>query len=383
MCIYEKTEKGISMRNKYHNYDPHPVKKIEGHNSEIWENYGPAAEKLRKEAEKRKKQGRVLVVFDLYPGVRKAEILKLAVSMGADHILDMESCRKSEEERLKEFEDYITDDRVFGILCHKKLKDFYDSEKLEAMKKEVEVSNGMTVLVGMGAGLIVRGDLYVYCDITRWEIQLRYRAGMGNWNLSNADAPILTKYKIGFFIEWRLADRYKKERYETFDYVLETEEKDHPKLVTGEAFRDGLRQFAKAPFRLEPYFDPGVWGGHWMQENFGVGQEKENLAWSFDGVPEENCVNMQFGDITVKTPAMNVTLYCPKELLGERVYGRYGAEFPIRFDFLDTMGGGNLSLQVHPLTEYIQDTFGMHYTQDESYYFLDAEEETYVYLGLK
>ena len=68
----------------------------------------------------------------------------------------------------------------------------------------------MTVLVGMGAGLIARGDLYVYCDITRWEIQLRYRAGMGNWNLSNADAPTLTKYKIGFFIEWRLADRYKK-----------------------------------------------------------------------------------------------------------------------------------------------------------------------------
>lgn len=135
LCIYEKTEKGISMRNKYHNYDPHPVKKIEGHNSEIWENYDSAAEELRKEAEKRKKQGRVLVVFDLYPGVRKEEVLKLAASLGADHILDMETCRKSEEERLKEFEDYITDDRVFGILCHKKLKDFYDSEKLEAMKK--------------------------------------------------------------------------------------------------------------------------------------------------------------------------------------------------------------------------------------------------------
>ena len=275
------------MRNKYHNYNPHPVKKIGGHDSEIWENYGPAAEELRKEAEKRKKQGRVLVIFDLYPGVRKEEVLKLAASLGADHILDMETCRKSEEERLKEFEDYITDDRVFGVICHKKLKDFYDSEKLEAMKKEVEASDGMTILVGMGAGLIAQGDLYVYCDITRWEIQLRYRAGMGNWNLSNGDAPILTKYKIGFFIEWRLADRYKKERYDTFDYVLET---------------------------------------------------------------EENCVNMQFGDITVKTPAMNVTLYCPKELLGERVYGRYGAEFPIRFDFLDTMGGGNLSLQVHPLT---------------------------------
>ena len=57
-----------------------------------------------KEAEKRKKQGRVLVVFDLYPGVRKGRGPKTGRFLGADHILDMESCRKSEEERLKEFE---------------------------------------------------------------------------------------------------------------------------------------------------------------------------------------------------------------------------------------------------------------------------------------
>lgn len=44
-----------------------------------------------KKQEKRKKQGRVLVVFDLYPGVRKEEVLKLAASLGADHILDMET----------------------------------------------------------------------------------------------------------------------------------------------------------------------------------------------------------------------------------------------------------------------------------------------------
>ena len=75
--------------------------------------------------------------------------------------------------------------------------------------------------------------------------------------------------------------------------------------------------------------------------------------------------------------------YRPQALLGTKVHARFGTEFPIRFDFLDTMGGQNLSLQVHPLTEYIQQTFGMHYTQDESYYILDCKEEAKVYLGVK
>lgn len=47
------------------------------------------------------------------------------------------------------------------------------------------------------------------------------------------------------------------------------------------------------------------------------------------------------------------------------------------------MSGGNLSLQLHPLTEYAQREFGIHYTQDESYYLLDAGDDASVYLGLK
>ncbi len=75
-----------------------------------------------------------------------------------------------------------------------------------------------------------------------------------------------------------------------------------------------------------------------------------NYAWCFDCVPEENSLLLDFGGIRLELPAIDLVFQHPRELLGEAVHARFGAEFPIRFDFLDTMGGGNLSLQVHPLT---------------------------------
>jgi mannose-6-phosphate isomerase class I len=100
-------------------------------------------------------------------------------------------------------------------------------------------------------------------------------------------------------------------------------------------------------------------------------------------VPEENSLLLGFGEHAIELPAIDLVLHRPAELLGQRVREQFGDEFPIRFDFLDTMGGGNLSLQVHPLTEHIRDEFGWGYTQDESYYLLDAEPAACVYLGLR
>ena len=109
----------------------------------------------------------------------------------------------------------------------------------------------------------------------------------------------------------------------------------------------------------------------------------KTFAWCFDCVPEENSLLLQFGNVIFETPSINLVFNQSEKLLGNAVQARFGDEFPIRFDFLDTMDGGNLSLQVHPTTEYIQEKFGMHYTQDESYYMLDAGDDACVYLGFK
>jgi mannose-6-phosphate isomerase class I len=184
-------------------------------------------------------------------------------------------------------------------------------------------------------------------------------------------------------VDWRAADRLKKQLLPRIDFLFDTNDRDTPKMISGADMTKGLKNVAHRPFRVVPFFDPGPWGGQWMKEVCDLPREAENYAWCFDCVPEENSLLLGFGDVKVEIPAINLVFTHPHELLGEAVHARFGTEFPIRFDFLDTMDGGNLSFQVHPLTEFIQEKFGMNYTQDESYYMLDATEEGCVYLGLK
>ena len=326
---------------------------------------------------------RFVLTAETYPGVRDEEILPQLKKLNPSFVIETKDLYLPDEAMTEKMMPWLTDDRVFGHMYSGTVETFMDAEKVSAAKEALRSADGLILIYGMGASLLDKGDLCVFFDLARWEIQLRYRKGMGNYNCSNTDDDILRKFKRGYFVEWRMADRLKIDLFEDIDYLVDTNAKDDPKMITGFQFRDALKQAVKQPFRLVPYFDPGVWGGQWMKEHCNLDPSAKNYAWSFDGVPEENSLLLRFGDTDVEIPAMDLTLYCPRELLGAKNYARFGAEFPIRFDFLDTMGGQNLSLQVHPLTEYIHRMFGMAYTQDESYYLLDAGEDACVYLGVK
>lgn len=362
---------------RYHNYEKAPVTSVAG---EITTGIAAIAKKILAACKKEK----TIVVLEAYPGVDRGDLFALADALSPVCVIDADSCAFSKEKLADTWKEELTDDRVFGKMTTAKLSDYYESDAIEAARAQLDaVSTGVCVVAGTGASLIHPGDVTAYCDLSRWEIQLRWRAGGTNWHCDNPDDPQLTKYKRGFFIEWRLGDRVKQLLLKTIDFLIDTNKKGTPKMMNGDDFRAALKQIAHQPFRTVPYFDPGPWGGQWMKQICGLDQNEKNFAWSFDGVPEENSLLLKNGEDVMEIPAMDLVLNQPQALLGTRVYGRFGAEFPIRFDFLDTMDGGNLSLQVHPLTEYIQRTFGMHYTQDESYYLLDAEDDACVYLGIK
>ncbi|HEY2555855.1 MAG TPA: class I mannose-6-phosphate isomerase [Diaminobutyricibacter sp.] len=328
-----------------------------------------------------------VVVIDTYPGVDlPALIAELRTNLPDYDVIDVEDRAAHPPETVDALvERNLTDDRVFGVLGHFTLDEFYDGEKLASLATAVADTARPVILVGWGAALTpVAPDVLVLADLARWEIQLRQRRGATNWRTANAGEDSLRKYKRGFFVEWRVADRHKRDLFDRIDFLLDTNAGvQQAGLITGEAFREALAEATAGPLRVVPFFDPGVWGGQWMKDRLDLDRTADNYAWCFDCVPEENSLLLEAGGRVVEIPAIDLVLTRPRELLGEKTFARFGAEFPIRFDFLDTMGGGNLSLQVHPLTDYIQNTFGMHYTQDESYYLLDADEDAVVYLGLK
>ena len=359
------------------NYDKYPETKIAGFDKEAFGTISAMEKELSTAT-----QAVNCLVVDCYPGVDD-EVLNFIQDVYEPKILIRSEDIFYNKEKINELmQPHLTNDRVRGVMFYGVLEDFVDYEKLNEVKKFLQDKQKI-LIYGVGARLISNGDLYIYCDLARWEIQCRYRQGMPNFKADNNDEDSLRKIKRGFFIEWRIVDKYKMKVFEKVDYFIDSNKYGHLKMVTGNALRSGLKQIVKQPFRLVPYFDPGVWGGQWMKEHCGLDPKEKNYAWSFDGVPEENSLYLRYGNVRIEIPAMDLVLYQPVELLGIKNYCRFGAEFPIRFDFLDTIDGQNLSLQVHPLTEYIKSHFGMTYTQDESYYILDAQNHGGVYLGLK
>ena len=366
------------------NYEKNPVIEMKGMEKEAFQSYENILEEIKRKKDSLNKK-KTVMILDYYHGVDEKEVYENLISkIGAGKLVNIEDYKLSEEYLSAELKREITEDRVFGVLCVRTIEEFFDMKKIEELKKEInEISEGLVVVYGIGAGLI-EGDILVYADMARWEIQQRFRRKeLDNWGVGNFDEDVLKKYKRAFFIEWRVLDRHKKDLFQKLDYLLDTNIKNDPKMVKGNAFRAALAQAVNQPFRLVPFFDPGIWGGQWMKEICGLDKNQEQYAWCFDGVPEENSLKLKYGHVVIEIPSIDLVFYKPVELLGNKVHARFGTEFPIRFDFLDTMGGGNLSLQVHPLTEYIHAKFGMHYTQDESYYMLDSEDDGSVYLGTK
>jgi len=137
------------------------------------------------------------------------------------------------------------------------------------------------------------------------------------------------------------------------------------------------KKFDLYPLKFKPILKEKVWGGDKLYHLFGKSQLKNTgESWELSGV-ENNISLVANGSLQGISLGKIIETY-KAELLGDRVYRKFGDKFPLLFKFIDA--NQDLSVQLHPddlLAKERHNSFG----KTEMWYVMHAEKNARLILG--
>jgi hypothetical protein len=271
----------------------------------------------------------------------------------------------------------LHDDRDFDRLAEGDLADLF-----ELPERLPSPGRGILLVCGPGAALFPH-DLLCYADLPKRYAEGAISRGDG-LNLGQPAGTGGGTTKRLFYADWPLLDRHRDRIAEGIDWWIDMQDTAAPAVIGGPALRATLAGLAARPFRVRPTFNTTPWGGHWAQHRLGHNRRARNTALGYELIaPESGILIGEPHGPRVEAPFQLAVTLNAEQLLGDVVHRVFGTSFPVRFDYLDTLGGGDLSVHCHPRPDYMREVFGWPYTQHETYYLMVAGEGTRVFLGLR
>ena len=133
------------------------------------------------------------------------------------------------------------------------------------------------------------------------------------------------------------------------------------------------------PLLFQPSFHYRIWGGNKLK-NLGKNITEENIgeSWEISTVP--GSVSIVSNGILKGKDLDDLIKEYKEQLVGKKIYRKYGNRFPLLIKFLDA--AQPLSVQVHPNDEYAEvhhHSFG----KTEMWYVLDSEPDSNIILGFE
>ncbi|UED86913.1 class I mannose-6-phosphate isomerase [Streptomyces profundus] len=241
-------------------------------------------------------------------------------------------------------------------------------------------TGGLLLVYGPGAALVEHQSLW-YVDLPKRYAEAAIAGGAGE-NLGLPGEP--AELRRLFYVDWPMLDAHRDALVDRIDGWLDPQQPEEPSLLDGDGLRATLAALARRPVRTRPYFNSTPWGGHWAQRELGFAPGARNTALGYELIaPESGVLIGADADRQVEVPFQLLCVRHPRELLGGAAHATFGTSFPIRFDYLDTVDGGDLSVHCHPRERFMRERLGWSYTQHETYYVTVGTPGSRVFLGLR
>src|SRR5699024_9153978 len=135
-------------------YDLYPEIKVNQY-SGAWRGYPRIVEEIKKNIRKEK----TIIAVESYIGVHNEEIkTNLVDALQPELEIFADDLAFDGDVITEMVKRNLTDDRVFGVMSHQTLDEFYDKGSLYQAGMQIEQAKGLVVIYGTGASLIAEPD---------------------------------------------------------------------------------------------------------------------------------------------------------------------------------------------------------------------------------